>query len=98
MKFLKPLLLINPTIEKRGAPLVAFGALTALTAGAGLACKVGSVFGSCGGEIRNREDIDFALEKLQNNDQIWTEVEDNLEEKFFVLASQLKDIRLNEKQ
>ena len=44
------------------------------------------------------KNIDFSLEKLQNNDQIWTEVKDNLEEKFFVVASQLKDIRLNEKQ
>ena len=35
--------------EKRGAPLVAFGALTAWTAGAGIACAVGSIFGSCGG-------------------------------------------------
>ena len=84
--------------EKRGAPLVAFGALTALTAGAGIACAVGSIFGSCGEASRNCEDIGFALEKLQNNDQIWTEVKDNLEEKFFVVASQLKDIRLNEKQ
>ena len=38
------------------------------------------------------------MEKLQNNDQIWTEVKDNLEEKFFVVALQLKDIRLNEKR
>ena len=84
--------------EKRGVPLLAFGALTALTAGAGIACAVGSSFGSCGGASQNREDIDFALEKLQNDDQIWTEVKNNLEEKFFVVASQLKDIRLNEKQ
>ena len=40
---------ISHNREKRGAPLVAFGALTALTAGAGIACAVGSIFGSCGG-------------------------------------------------
>ena len=32
--------------EKKGATLVAFGALTALTAGTGIACAVGSLFGS----------------------------------------------------
>ena len=65
-------------LDKNGLhwPLVAFGAVTVLTAGAGIACSVGSIFGSCGGASRNREDIDFALEKLQNNDQIWTEVKD----------------------
>ena len=77
---------------------MAFGALTALTAGAGVACAVGSIFGSCGGASQNCEDFDFALEKLQNNDQIWTEVKDNLEETNFIAASQLKYIRLNEKQ
>ena len=51
--------------EKRGVPLVAFGALTALTAGAGIACAVGSIFGSCGGASQNREDIDFALKNYK---------------------------------
>ena len=35
--------------QKRGPAMLAFGALTAVTAGAGIACSLGSIFGSCGG-------------------------------------------------
>ena len=35
--------------NKRGTGLIAFGALTALSAGAGIAYTLGSIFGSCGG-------------------------------------------------
>ena len=51
--------------DKRAAPLIAFGALTALTTGAGTACSIGSFFGGCGGSSCNRDDTDYALEKIE---------------------------------
>ena len=40
--------------NKRGLPIIAFGALTAATAGAGIACSLGSIFGMCGESRRHR--------------------------------------------
>ena len=40
--------------NKRGAGLIAFGALTVLSAGAGVACTLKSIFGSCGGSSQSR--------------------------------------------
>ena len=33
---------------RRGADLIALGAITAVTAGAGIASSLGSIFGACG--------------------------------------------------
>ena len=52
---------------KRGAGLIALGALTAVTAGAGIACSLGRIFGACGGSSQDREDIDFALSQIELN-------------------------------
>ena len=84
--------------EKRAAPLLAFGELTALTAGAGIACSVGSIFGGCGGSSRNRDNIDYALKKIEQKDYQWMGVKSDNEDKFFIVASQLKDIKSTEKR
>ena len=39
--------------SKRGAGLISFAALTALSAGAGIVCTLGSIFGSCGGSSQS---------------------------------------------
>ena len=57
--------------QKRGPAKLAFGALTAVTAGAGIACSLGSICGSCGGTDQNREDIDFALTQIEENNKRW---------------------------
>ena len=79
--------------NKRGAGLIAFGALTALSAGAGIAYTLGSIFGSCGGSSHSQEDIDYALQELEDNKYRWTKVNSKLNEKFFIIASQMKDIQ-----
>ena len=79
--------------NKRGAGLIAFGALTALSAGAGIACSLGSIFGGCGGSSHSQDDIDYALQELEENKYRWTEVISKLNEKFFIIASQMKDIQ-----
>ena len=76
-----------------GAPLIAVSAISAITAGAGLAFAVDSIFAGCGGSSYNRENIDFALKKLDDNDEHWTEVKSNLEEKFFFVASELNEVK-----
>ena len=40
--------------QKRGPAMLAFGGLTAVFAGAGIACSLGSIFGSCGGTDQKR--------------------------------------------
>ena len=60
--------------SKRGAGLIAFGALTALAAGAGIACTLWSMFGSCGGSSHSQEGIGYALQELEENKYGWTEV------------------------
>ena len=84
--------------NRRGVPLIAFGALTAVTAGAGIACSIGSIFGACGGSTKNRDDIDFALQKLEENGNLWIEVQSKLNDKFYIVASQLKDVKQTQKQ
>ena len=79
--------------NKRGAGLIAFGALTALSAGAGIACSLGSIFGGCGGSSHSQDDIDNALQELEENKYRWTEVNSKLNKKFFIIASQMKDIQ-----
>ena len=64
--------------NKRGAGLIAFGALTALSAGAGIACSLGSIFGGCGGSSHSQDDIDYALQELEENKYRWTEVNSKL--------------------
>ena len=63
--------------SKRGAGLIAFGALTALSAGAGIACSLGSIFGSCGESSDSQEDIDYALQELEENKYHWTQSTQN---------------------
>ena len=84
--------------NRRGVPSIAFGALTAVTAGAGLACSIGIIFGACGGSTKNRDDIDFALQKLEENENRWIEVQGKLNDKLYIVASQLKDVKQNQKQ
>ena len=84
--------------NKRGLPIIAFGALTAATAGAGIACSLGSIFGMCGESSSNREDIDFALNQLEQNKQEWIEVTTKVNDKFFILGSQMKEVRKTQNQ
>ena len=84
--------------NRRGVPLIAFGALTAVIAGAGIACSIGSIFGACGGSTKNRDDIDFALQKLEENENLWIEVQSKLNDKFYIVGSQLKDVKQTQKQ
>ena len=84
--------------NRRGVPLIAFGALTAFTAGAGIECSIGSIFGACCGSTKNRDDIDFALQKLEENENLWIEVQSKLNDKFYIVASQLKDVKQTQKQ
>ena len=79
--------------NKRGLPIVAFGALTAATAGAGITCSLGSIFGMCGKSSSNREDIDFALNQLELNKQEWIEVTTKVNNKFFIVGSKMKEVR-----
>ena len=59
---------------KRGAGLITLGALTAVTAGAGIARSLGSIFGACGGSSRDREDIDLALSQIELNNHRWAKL------------------------
>ena len=78
--------------EKPGPAMLAFGALTSVTAGAGIACSLGSIFGSCGGTDQNREDIDFALTQIEENNKRWIEIKGKMNNKMFIIADQLKDV------
>ena len=78
--------------RKIGAGLIG-AALTALSVGAGIACTLGSIFGNCGGSSHSEEDIDYALQELEENKHRWTEVNSKLNEKFFIIASQMKYIQ-----
>ena len=80
--------------NRRGVPLIA----SPVTAGAGIACSIGSIFGACGGSTKNRDDIDFALQKLEENENLWIEVQSKLNDKFYIVASQLKDVKQTQKQ
>ena len=68
-----------------------------MTAGAGIAFSIGSIFGGCGGSSRNRDSIDYGLEKIELNDYQWMEIQNDIEDKFFIVAWQL-DIKSSEKQ
>ena len=59
---------------KRGAGLISLGALTAVTAGAGKACSLGSIFGACGGYSRDREAIDLASSQIELNNHLWAKI------------------------
>ena len=90
----------NDSLEgnRRGVPLIAFGALIPVTAGAGIACSIGSIFGSCGGTTKKRDDNDFGLQKLEENENLWIEVQSKLNDKSSIVASQLKDVKQTQKQ
>ena len=83
---------------KRGAGLIALGALTAVTAGAGIACSLGSIFGACGGSSRDREDIDLALSKIELNNHRWAEVKCKVNSKMYLISDQLEDVNSVQKQ
>ena len=91
-------LMRNYSLERnrRGFPLIAFGALTALTAG--IACSIGSIFGACGCSAKKRADIDFALQKLEENENLWIEVQSKLNDKFCIVASQMRDVKQTQGQ
>ena len=72
--------------------MLAFGALTAVTAGAGIACSLGSIFGSCGGTDKNREDIHFALTQMEENIKRWIEIMGKMNDKMLIIADRLKDV------
>ena len=57
--------MINLEKKRRGVPLIALGALTGVTAGTGIECSIGSIFGAGGSSTKNRVDIDFALQNLK---------------------------------
>ena len=84
--------------NKRGLPILAFGALTAATAGAGIACSLVSIFGMCGKSSGNREDIDFALNQLEQNKQGWIEVTTKANDKFLIVGSKMKEVRKTQYQ
>ena len=83
---------------KRGAGLIALGALTAVTAGAGTACSLGSIFGACGGSNRDREDIDLALSQIELNNNGWAEVKGKVNSKMYLIADQLEDVNSVQKR
>ena len=72
--------------------------ISAITADAGVACAVGRGFWRLRDSSQNREDINFAIRKLDDDDKQWTEVKSNREEKFFILESELKEVKQAEKQ
>ena len=83
---------------KRGAGLIALGALTAVTAGAGIACSLGSIFGACGGSSQDREDIDLALSQIELNNHRWVEVKGKVNSKMYLIAEQLEDVNSVQKR
>ena len=85
-------LMKNDSFERNqlGVPLIAIGALTAVTPGAGTACPIGSIFGACDGSTKNRDNIYFALQKPEENENLWIEVQSKLNGKFYKVTSQLK--------
>ena len=74
-------------IDKRAAPLIAFGALIAFTAAAGIACSIRSIFVGCIGSSRNRDDIDYALEKIEQIDYQWIEMKNDIKYEVFIVAT-----------
>ena len=83
---------------KRGAGLIALGALTAVTAGAGIACSLGSIFGACGGSSQDREDIDLALSQIELNNHRWVEVKGKVNSKMYLTAEQFEDVNSAQKR
>ena len=74
-------------IKRREVHLTAFGALTAVTAGAGIDCSIGYIFAACGCSTKNRSDIDFSIRKLEKTEKLWIKVQKYLIEKFYFVAS-----------
>ena len=78
--------------------MIAFGALTAVTARARIACSIGSIFWVCDGSDKNRAAIDFALQKLEEKENPWIEVQSKLDNKFYIVASEMKGVEQTQKQ
>ena len=83
---------------KRGAGLIALGALTTVTAGPGIACSLGSIFGACGGSSRDREDFDLALSQIELNNHRLAEVKGKVNAKMCFIADQLQDVNSVQKR
>ena len=53
----------------------------------------GKHFGSgFGGTDQNREDIDFALTQIEENNKRWIEIKGKMNDKIFMIADQLKEV------
>ena len=65
-------LMKNYSLERNqlGVPLISIEALTAVTTRAGTACPIGSIFGACGGSTKNWDNIYFALQKPEENENL----------------------------
>ena len=78
--------------QKRGPVLLAFGALTAVTDGAGLACSLGCIFGSGGVTDQNRKEFKFALFQLEENNKRWNEIKGKMNNEMFIIADEVKNV------
>ena len=74
---------------RRGAGLIALGALKAVTAGTETSCLLGSIFGACGGSSQDREDIGFALSQSEIKNHGWAEVEGKVNSKMYLIDDKL---------
>ena len=86
------------------AAALAAGAITAgiMTIGAQIATGcVAGVLGPCETEKQVAENTDLlntALQRLHDNEMQWTRVTEEVNEKFYLVASELKDIRQTQKE
>ena len=72
---------------KRGAGLIALGALTAVTERARIASSLGSIFGACREFSRDREDIHLAISQIELNNHRWVKFKDKFNSKMFLLSN-----------
>ena len=87
------LVITNILEKKEGAGLIAFGALTALSAGPGIACTLRSKFGNSGGPNHSQTENDYAFRELEENTFRTNKVNSKLNQKFSIVTSQMKDIQ-----
>ena len=87
--------------QRRFIPAVAVGALATTVLGLGLgigaseSCLLHGAFGTCSKkQIRaNRADIDRALKLIQEQGQRWTQVVNEINDKFYLVATQMEQIQ-----
>ena len=80
------------------AGLIALGAHTAVTTGAGIASSLGSIFGACGGSSRDLEDIHSALSQIKINNHRWAENKGKANSETDLIADQLENINSVQKR